>query len=195
MNEILTKEFYLRPTLQIAKDLLGKVIVYNGLKARIIETEAYVGKIDKACHCYGGKVTKRTQVMFKSGGRSYIYLIYGMYSCLNVVTEGEGEGAAVLIRSMEPTEESKEEFYVNRYGISVKEATPYQQKNLMNGPGKICMAFGLTVEQNDVELVRENGFYIEDEGFRVKQIIENTRINIDYAMEAKEFLWRFGASE
>jgi len=100
MNEILTKEFYLRPTLQIAKDLLGKVIVYNGLKARIIETEAYVGKIDKACHCYGGKVTKRTQVMFKSGGRSYIYLIYGMYSCLNVVTEGEGEGAAVLIRSM-----------------------------------------------------------------------------------------------
>ena len=105
--DILTKEFYDRDTLAVARDLLGREIVRvledgTGLHCRITETEAYIGRIDKACHAYGYKRTSRTGTLFAPPGTAYIYLIYGMYHCLNFVTEAEGEPAAVLIRGAVP---------------------------------------------------------------------------------------------
>src|SRR5690554_3862319 len=97
----LKREFYNRDTLDVAKDLLGKNLVHyidgRRLVGKIVEVEAYIGAIDKAAHCYNNKVTERTKVMFGPPGYAYVYLIYGMYNCMNVVTEGEGNAAAVLI--------------------------------------------------------------------------------------------------
>ena len=102
--EILPKSFYNRDTVEVARDLLGKYLVreYQGeqLVCRIMETEAYVGRMDKACHAYGYKRTPRTQTLFAPPGTAYIYLIYGMYHCLNLVTEPEGEPCAVLLLSL-----------------------------------------------------------------------------------------------
>ena len=101
----LEREFYNRDTVQVARDLLGKrlVRVWDGtaLVCRITETEAYVGRCDKACHAYGYRRTPRTETLFAPPGTAYIYLIYGMYHCLNFVTEPEGEPCAVLIRGLE----------------------------------------------------------------------------------------------
>ena len=105
--DILTREFYSRDTLAVARDLLGRDIVRvredgKRLVCRITETEAYIGRLDKACHAYGYKRTPRTETLFAPPGTAYIYLIYGMYHCLNFVTEGDGEPAAVLIRGAVP---------------------------------------------------------------------------------------------
>jgi DNA-3-methyladenine glycosylase len=163
----LDKNFYLRPTLDVAKDLLGKVLVINGNRAVITETEAYIGPIDKACHAYGYKRTKRTETMFKEGGHIYVYLIYGMYCCLNIVTEKEGEPCAVLIRGIE--------------GIS--------------GPGRLCKALGITKEHNGLDLFGPD-IYIEEGDKVLPEDIEiGKRMNIDYAEEAKDFLWRFSRSK
>ena len=101
--EKLTADFFARDTVTVARDLLGKhlVRVWEGvpLTVRITETEAYIGRMDKACHAYGGRRTQRTQTLFAPPGTAYLYLIYGMYHCLNCVTEAEGEPAAVLIRA------------------------------------------------------------------------------------------------
>ncbi|NTW71136.1 MAG: DNA-3-methyladenine glycosylase [Eubacteriaceae bacterium] len=188
---ILGKEFYQQDTLSAAEKLLGKVLVFKGLKVRITETEAYIGRIDKAAHCYGNKKTKRTEVMFLEGGCSYIYLIYGMYYCLNIVTEKAGEGCAVLIRAAEPLEGYEDQIFMNRYGISREIASKYQIKNLMNGPGKLCRALGISKEDNNVRLTLENDFYVEVDGFTDFKVHISPRINIDYAMEAKDFPWRF----
>ena len=105
--DILTTDFYRRDTLTVARDLLGREIVRvlpdgTRLGCRITETEAYIGRLDKACHAYGYKRTPRTETLFAPPGTAYIYLIYGMYHCLNFVTEAEGEPAAVLIRGAPP---------------------------------------------------------------------------------------------
>ena len=107
--DILTRDFYSRDTLAVARDLLGRDIVRvledgTALRCRITETEAYIGRADKACHAYGYKRTSRTETLFAPPGTAYIYLIYGMYHCLNFVTEAEGEPAAVLIRGAVPVE-------------------------------------------------------------------------------------------
>ena len=105
--DVLTRDFYDRDTLAAARDLLGRDIVRvlpDGarLRCRITETEAYIGRLDKACHAYGYKRTPRTETLFSPPGTAYVYLIYGMYHCLNFVTEPEGEPAAVLIRGLPP---------------------------------------------------------------------------------------------
>ena len=102
----LCRDFYNRDTVEVARNLLGHILArkWNGvtLAGRIVETEAYVGRCDKACHAYGGRRTARTEAMFLPPGHAYIYLIYGVYHCLNLVTEPENEPAAVLIRSLTP---------------------------------------------------------------------------------------------
>ncbi|MFZ7131636.1 MAG: DNA-3-methyladenine glycosylase [Eubacteriales bacterium] len=185
----LGKDFYTRDTLTVAKDLLGKVLVFRDLKARITETESYIGRIDKAAHCYGNKMTKRTEVMFLEGGVVYVYLIYGMYYCMNIVTEIPGEGCAVLLRSVDPIS-NIDTMFVNRYGISREIANTYQVKNLTNGPGKLCKALGITKNENGVSLLGEKT-YIEDDGFIPAKIRQSKRINIDYAQEAIDFPWRY----
>ena len=149
----LSRQFYDGDTVEIAKALLGKYVVRvldgEPLVGRITETEAYIGRCDKACHAYNYKRTARTETLFMAPGHSYIYLIYGMYHCLNFVTEAENEPAAVLIRAVEPLA-GIDTIYRLRFGD--KPLTPYRLKNFMNGPGKVCQGFALTKLENKLDL-------------------------------------------
>ncbi|WP_026476103.1 DNA-3-methyladenine glycosylase [Alkaliphilus transvaalensis] len=190
----LSRGFYNRPTLDVAKELLGKFIVLNTgdsrLVSKIVETEAYIGKIDKAAHCYNNKKTPRTEVMFGKPGIAYVYLIYGMYHCLNIVTEEEGEAAAVLIRAVEPIE-GLEEMISNRYKKSIGEIKRKELINLTSGPGKLCIAMGITKKYNGEDLWGEELFLTEETSPAKMDIVTSKRINIDYAEEAIDFPWRF----
>jgi len=189
----LGQEFYNRDTVEVARSLLGKelVRVWHGedLVCRITETEAYVGRMDKACHAYGYRRTGRTETLFAPPGTAYIYLIYGMYCCLNFVTEPEGEPCAVLIRGAAPVQ-GGERMARGRFGCSPGEMTAYQKKHFLNGPGKLCMALHLTREQNGLDLTGSE-LYVRDSGCVPHQIYAGRRIGIDYAEEAAEFPWRF----
>ncbi len=189
----LEREFYNRDTVQVARDLLGKrlVRVWDGtaLVCRITETEAYVGRCDKACHAYGYRRTPRTETLFAPPGTAYIYLIYGMYHCLNFVTEPEGEPCAVLIRGLEAVE-GEALIARNRFGVSPAEMTAYQKKQFLNGPGKVCRGLMLTRTQNGLDLTGDE-LYVLDAGEAPDIIHTGKRIGIDYAEEAAEFPWRF----
>jgi len=177
----LKRDFYLRPTLKVAKDLIGKYLVYKSpvgsISARLVEVEAYVGGDDPACHAAVGK-TQRNYIMYGQGGYSYIYFIYGMYYCLNVVTEDEGYPAAVLLRGAEPAE-----------GIDIMRSQYKGGENslLTNGPGKICKAFGLTKKQNGLDLTGDT-LYLEDRAYNPVKIMRSTRIGINKGADKK---WRF----
>jgi len=166
---MLKKEFYLRNTLDVAKELLGCTLcrrLEDGriLKGKIVETEAYT-QDEKACHAFRG-ITKRSKTLFCEGGISYVYFIYGMYHCFNAVTEREGRGSAVLIRALEPLE-----------GL---EGT--------NGPSKLCRAMEITKELNEIDLTNPNSQIWIEEGQKPKEVIQTTRIGIK---EATELPWRF----
>ena len=189
--------FYIQDTLTVAKKLIGCFLVrkiYNKyIIGRINETEAYIGSIDKACHAYPNKLTKRTYPLFCRGGIAYIYLIYGIYYCLNVVTENKNIPAAVLIRGVEILD-GVEQASINRYKLSYTSLSKYQLINLSNGPGKLCKCFDIDKRLNQESLLSENLFICNKINSRTKQvdkITENKRIGIDYAEEAKDFLWRF----
>ena len=191
---IISKEFYNRSALDVAQDLLGKVLVreVDGkiLKGKIVETEAYIGLIDKACHAYNGRRTKRTEVLYEDAGVSYIYFIYGLYHCFNVVTNKKDIAEAVLIRAIEPINELD---YISniRYNKIYNELTKAQSKNLTNGPSKLCLAYLLNKDLNAVKLYEKGAVYITDDNNEDFEIVESKRIGIDYAEEAKDFLWRF----
>ncbi len=193
----LNRDFYINDTLDVAKELLGKYLVIqeNGtcLAGRITETEAYIGAIDKACHAYGGKITPRTKTLYTQGGTSYVYLIYGMYHCMNIVTEVEGKAAAVLLRGVEIVK-GLEEAAILRYGKSNQALTALQRRNLSNGPGKLCKAMGINRDHNNLDLCSES-FFVTEEIENIKyqnfKVGTSARIGIDYAEEAKEFPWRF----
>lgn len=194
---VLPRGFYDRDTLTVARDLLGREIVRvlpDGvrLRCRITETEAYIGRLDKACHAYGYKRTPRTETLFAPPGTAYIYLIYGMYHCLNFVTEGEGEPAAVLIRGAVPVENG-DRIAQNRFGRSQAEMSSYQRKNFLNGPGKLCRGLDLTRAQNGLDLTRtEGGLYLLPGSPPDPALVQvGKRIGIDYAQEAVDFPWRF----
>lgn len=197
MENYLNREFYNRDTLVVAEELLGKYMVKQyqdeRIVGRIIETEAYIGAIDKACHAYGGRKTPRTETLYMPAGHAYVYFIYGMYYCMNVVTEPEGVASAVLIRGVEIVE-GREQASIMRYGRPWEELSAYQKRNFSNGPGKLCKAMGITREDNKTEL-NSPDFYItgrtgrhREEVFEVKT---SPRIGIDYAEEARDFMWRF----
>ena len=181
------REFYMRDAVTMGKDILGKIIVKKTadgriMSGRITEVEAYMGTTDKASHSYGGRRTKRTEVMYKEGGYSYVFLIYGMYECFNVTAGREGDPQAVLIRGVEPLE-NKNLMWEKR---KVK-----KEKDISNGPGKLTKALGITREDNGVDLVASENLWLEDDGYKVKDIVETTRIGIDYAEEDALKLWRF----
>ena len=195
--DILTRDFYARDTLAVARDLLGREIVRvleggTAVRCRITETEAYIGRLDKACHAYGYRRTSRTETLFARPGTAYLYLIYGMYHCLNYVTEEEGEPAAVLIRGAVPTENG-DIIAKNRFGCKMGSMTAYQRNNFLNGPGKLCRGLDLTREQNGLDLTEpENGLYIcRGAPPKPSEIQTGRRIGIDYAEEAADFPWRF----
>ncbi len=189
----LNRNFYNRDTLIVAKELLGKVLVHevNGMRisARIVEVEAYMGTADKAAHSYGGKRTPRVEPMYGMAGFAYVYFIYGMYYCFNVVTQEEGRAEAVLIRALEPIEGLDSMIY-NRFKKKYEDLNRYQIKNLVNGPGKLCNAMLIDKTLNKEDLCG-NRLYIvegEDSNFTIKSA---KRVGIDYAEEAKDYLWRF----
>ena len=196
----LSRDFYSRDTVEVARDVLGKYLVRNRngelLVGRLTEAEAYVGRMDKACHAYGYHRTARNAVMFGPPGHAYIYFIYGMYHCLNLVTEPEGEPSAVLIRGMQPVY-GLESMSLLRYGKSLDELTSSQKRNFGNGPGKLCRALDLTREQNGLDLLGDELFLcseIPELGLPPSgplEICSGPRIGIDYAEEARDFPWRF----
>lgn len=193
--EPLTREFFDRDTLTVAQELLGKCILRRWeeqtVAARIVETEAYIGPIDKACHAYAYKRTPRTETLFARPGTAYLYLIYGRYHCLNFVTEAEGIPCAVLIRAVEPVSPVDARFLSRqRFGVEPEAQTTYQRKHFLNGPGKVCQALVLDKSLDGIDITAEP-LWVEDDGFRPQHIHTSPRIGIDYAEEAKEFPWRF----
>jgi DNA-3-methyladenine glycosylase len=180
----LKRNFYNQPTLKVAKKLLGKYLVVKKgkglLSGKIVETEAYVGKNDPASHAYKG-ITPRNKIMFGKPGFAYIYLTYGMYHCLNFITEKEGFPAAVLIRALEP-KEGIEAMMRNRKISEVK--------NLTNGPGKLCQALGLDRSLNGADLCskKQKKIWVKDRKEKPGKIVSTSRIGID---EGRDKKWRF----
>jgi DNA-3-methyladenine glycosylase len=150
----LKKDFYKRNVLLVARELLGKIFVYNNLNlevklsAKIVEVEAYNGRIDEAAHTFNGK-TERNKIMFEEGGFLYVYFTYGIHFCSNIVTGKKDEGTAVLLRAMEPISGS-EEFGKRRF--NKKKLNEKEKINLLNGPAKICQAFNIDRNQNGTDL-------------------------------------------
>lgn len=189
----LTREFYARDTITVAKELLGNILVHNIdgvlLKGKIVETEAYLGVEDKAAHSYGGRETKRLEAMYGPAGHAYIYLIYGMYYLLNMVTEKEGIPEGVLIRAIEPLE-NLDKMAMYRFKKPYDQLTRYQKRNLTNGPGKLTMAFNIDKKLYGIDLCGDK-LYVEEGEDKDFNIVETTRIGIDYAEEARYFPYRF----
>lgn len=182
----LDRSFYNRNVLTVAEEILGKILVHKtpeGMtKGRIVEVEAYDGTMDKAAHAYPNLLTDRTRIQFGEGGYTYVYLIYGMYHCMNIVTGNVDEPQVLLLRALEPVE-----------GIELmeKRRKTTKHKNLCSGPGKLCQAMGITGEDYGKDLCG-NEIYLEDApALLAENILRSKRINIDYAEEAKEFLWRY----
>ena len=192
--EKLRREFYGRDTLEVARDLLGKYLVRRldgaELVVRVTETEAYIGAVDKACHAYGGRRTARTETLYAQPGTAYVYLIYGMYHCLNFVTEPEGTAAAVLLRGVEAVSGTDLMAY-NRFGRAYEQLTADQRKNFLNGPGKVCRALALTRTHNGLDLTAGGELFLCAGEAPTGEIHVGKRIGIDYAEEAVDFPWRF----
>lgn len=190
----LTESFYHQNTLIVARELIGKYICHivegQPLLCRITETEAYTGIEDKACHAYGNRRTNRTEAMYLSGGHAYIFLIYGMYYCFNVVTEQQGNPCAVLIRACEPVSPLNV-LSQKRYAKNYENLSSAQIKNFANGPGKLTKALAITMEQNKCSLLSDDFFLFEKPNEMPPSISVGTRINIDYAEEYTQKLWRF----
>ena len=189
----LLRSFYLRPTLQVARDLLGKHIVRKvGSKlliGKIVEVEAYC-KGDPASHAFRG-ITKRNEVMFWEGGHLYVYFTYGMHFCANVVTGNEGTGEAVLIRAVEPLA-GIEVMKINRYGsnksLNLQSLNRKSFINLTNGPAKFCQAFGIERKENGTDLLDSEISITEGESILSKYIKRSSRIGIQQGVEKN---WRF----
>jgi DNA-3-methyladenine glycosylase len=170
----LGRRFYRRPATELAQKLIGTVLVHRvggrEYRARIVETEAYVGEHDLACHASKGR-TRRTEVMFGPAGFSYVYLIYGMYPMLNIVSGEEGNAEAVLIRAAEA---------LSRW------------KTDLSGPGKLCREMKITLADNALDLTSSRKlFLVAGRSSRRPEIIASKRIGVDYAGEWKHALLRF----
>lgn len=181
MRRKLPRTFYNRPTLKVAKELLGKYLVVNKngkrLSGKIVETEAYIGPDDPASHAYRG-MTQRNKIMFGRPEYAYVYFTYGMYHCLNFVTEKKGYPAAVLIRALEPEQ-----------GINTMRRRRKTDgiENLTSGPGKLCQAMGIDRNLCGSDLCGRT-IYVEDRGEKTGAIVSTNRIGIEQGKDKK---WRF----
>jgi DNA-3-methyladenine glycosylase len=176
----LAPSFYARPTAEVARRLLGRILVSDiggrRTAGRIVETEAYVGPHDPACHAWGGRRTPRCEALYGPPGRAYVYFTYGMHWCLNAVTEAPEYPAAVLIRALEPLE-----------GLDVmrRRRRVAADRALCSGPAKLCEALGITGTVNGVSLTRGRGaLRILRDGVRVRSRVAVTpRIGITRAVD------------
>ena len=180
----LPRSFYEQTTMDVAKQLLGKYLVRKHPEGnaigRIVETEAYVGPHDLACHAAKGR-TPRTEIMFGPAGHAYVYFIYGFYNMLNLVTQAKDYPAAVLIRAVEPVD-----------GIELMKTRRQNGalRNLASGPGKLCQAFAIDRSLNGADL-SANILYVEDRGEPVPKFHATPRIGVDYAGKWKSKPYRF----
>lgn len=192
--EKLTREFYEHDTLETAKAVLGKYMVHNidgkETAGRIVEAEAYIGPGDKAAHSYNNRRTKRNEVMYGPPGFAYIFLIYGMHCCMNIVTGGIDQPEAILIRAVEPVR-GLDTMAANRYGKEYGMLNKTQKNNLTNGPGKLCKAMGIDLSNNGDDLCGSSLYLEYDDAPQNFTIKSSPRINIDYAGEARFYPWRF----
>ncbi len=184
----LSREFYTRTTvLTVARELLGKLLVVpapDGTRVSgiIVETEAYRGPLDRASHAYGGRRTKRTETMYGLGGTVYIFFVYGMYDQFNVVTNVEDVPHAVLIRALQPVE-----------GIELMRRRRHGQpdRNLTNGPGKLCIAMGIDRTLDRADLLGNQVWLEDGETIPPRKIASGPRIGINYAEDWVDKPWRF----
>ena len=198
----LGRQFFVRDTHIVAKQLLGKLLMrrWRGkiLVGRINEVESYVGENDLACHASKGR-TKRTKVMFGEAGYAYIYMIYGMYYCLNVVTEKEGFPAAVLIRGLasfcaQPAisgDNAVSPLSLKTIGAGFDGSS--KQKNVLNGPGKVCRAMHISRSQNGADLTISDNLWVADDGYKIAKsnILSAPRIGVEYAGKDALLPWRY----
>ncbi len=183
---VLPRDFYGADAVELAPRLLGKLLcrrTEEGLAAgMIVETEAYRGPLDDAAHSYGGRPTQRTRVMFGPPGFAYVFSIYGMHSCLNAVAGEEGQPQAVLIRALEPVEGLR--LMAARRGVE-------DARLLCSGPGRLCQALGVTRAQNGLDLCGGELFLAEYRDPLPREICVSPRVNVDYAVQYRDKLWRF----
>lgn len=176
--------FYQQTTIDVAKQLLGKYLVRKhpegNTVGRIVETEAYVGPQDLACHASKGR-TARTEVMFGPAGRAYVYFIYGFYNMLNLVTEAKDYPAAVLIRAVEP---------VDGVELMKERRKNHALRNLASGPGKLCQAFAIDRSLNGADLC-DGILFVDDRGEPTPRFRATPRIGVDYAGKWKDKPYRF----
>lgn len=223
LGKILDRSFYLNNTLSVAKSLIGKTLVVykdstvasecidnnvvrvneNAVFAKIVETEAYLGHEDKACHSYNKKIGGRTNIMFNEGGYAYVYLIYGMYYCLNFVTGKQGVPHGVLIRALEPISKTKtQQDYEclssnipqeeNRAKIREINKLKKLEQRVFAGPGKLCLALGITKNDYGTDLCGTGRIFVVDPiATAAPEIVETTRIGLGDVGEAKDYLYRF----
>lgn len=168
----LPRDFYAQPCLTVARALIGKHLCHRIgrkiLSGRIVETEAYIGEEDRASHARFGR-TKRASIMFGPPGHAYVFLIYGMYECFNVVTEPDGQPAAVLVRAVEPAD-----------GVT----------GSTDGPGKLTRALAISRAHNGIDLTGAR-LWLEDRGDPEVKVLATPRIGVDYAGEWATRPWRF----
>lgn len=180
----LLHSFYEQSTVDVAKQLLGKYLVRRhpdgDSVGRIVETEAYVGPQDLACHAAKGR-TKRTEVMYGPAGHAYVYFIYGFYNMLNLVTEAKDHPAAVLVRAVEP---------VAGIEIMKRRRDSDELRDLASGPGKLCQAFAIDRSLNGADACGKI-LYVEDRGESAPKIVATARIGVNYAGPWKDKPLRF----
>jgi DNA-3-methyladenine glycosylase len=179
--------FYERDAVRVARALLGKAIVHSTpegvTSARIVETEAYRGPVDRAAHSYGGRRTERNEVMWGPAGRAYVYFVYGMHWCLNVVTAREGRPEAVLIRAAEPI-----------LGLDLmrkRRDTACPDANLLRGPANLCRALDVTRLQNGADLRGDELFLLDAPTVPAAKVRRSARIGVAYAGDHAALPWRF----
>lgn len=188
----LSRDFYTRPNvLTVARELLGKLLVVPDASGRrvsgmIVETEAYRGPEDRASHAYGGRRTKRTETMYQHGGVAYVYFVYGMYNQFNVVSNVKDVPHAILVRAIEPIE-----------GIEVMRVRRHlhPDRNLTNGPGKLCIAMGIDRGLDRADLLGGQVWLEDFRGIAGSKIAKGPRIGIAYAEEWIDKPWRFWIRE
>ncbi|MEW6183014.1 MAG: DNA-3-methyladenine glycosylase [Bacillota bacterium] len=182
----LPREFYCRDTLTVARELLGMHLVHDSVEGRttgkIVEVEAYKGPGDAAAHSYRGIRSSRTRIQYGPGGYAYIFIIYGMYYCFNIVASVEERPEVVLVRALEPVE-----------GIDLMKERRKTERivNLCNGPGKLCAAMGITAGHYGADLCGAELYLTTGEDVDDAAVEATTRINIDYAGEARNYPWRY----
>jgi len=194
----LPRSFYDRPTLDVARDLIGKVLVHNrgGVTTSgvIVEVEAYIGESDPACHAAPGP-TRRNEPLYGAPGHAYVYLNYGIHCLMNVVTEAPGHPAAVLIRSLDPVDGMaamrRRRGRVMKGRRANQDGASLLQRDLCRGPGNLTMAMGITLAENRLDLLGDR-LFVEDRGVPAGRIVSGTRIGIRVGVDRPWRLWVAG---